>query len=156
KVSRADRLIAAFDALIISKSSRIRVDVAKIIYGDKQSTLSVKTDKLFRDVGKVIEKVRDLLSGSSPPKLILNDHCPECEYRDRCRRNAIAKNDLSLLTNLGFPLPEQSKPFTMPADQSIGPHDCQRIPPIKEPGQSRECKTNRIGRQPWLLFSGST
>jgi len=70
KVSRSDRLMAAFDALIISKALRIRIDVAKIIYGDKRSALSIKTKMLFREVSKVIDDIRNLLSNSSPPTLV--------------------------------------------------------------------------------------
>ena len=93
-------MLAAFNALVLSKTRDIHIDFAKIVYGDEKSTLSVKANTLFRDVGKVVEKVRELLPSSSPPELILNSHCPECEYRDRCRRNATEKNDLSLLGSL--------------------------------------------------------
>jgi hypothetical protein len=44
--------------------------------------------------------MRDILAASSPPDLILNRHCPECEFRDHCREKAIEKDDLSLLTGL--------------------------------------------------------
>jgi predicted RecB family nuclease len=30
----------------------------------------------------------------------LNRHCPECEFRDRCRQRAIEKDELSLLSNM--------------------------------------------------------
>jgi predicted RecB family nuclease len=100
KISRTNRLVAAFNAFALSKSSRIHIDFAKIIYGEKRSAFSIRASALFRDVGKVLEKVTELLSNTSPPELVLNSHCPECEYRDRCRRKATEKNDLSLLANL--------------------------------------------------------
>jgi hypothetical protein len=55
---------------------------------------------LISYAGKVVEKMNEVLSNPSPPELVLNNHCPECEFRDRCRRNGIDKNDLSLLANL--------------------------------------------------------
>ena len=32
--------------------------------------------------------------------MILNDHCPECEFQDRCRAEAVARDDLSLLRGM--------------------------------------------------------
>ena len=37
----------------------------------------------------------------SPPRLILNGHCLVCEYRARCRAEAVANDDLSLLRGMG-------------------------------------------------------
>jgi len=31
---------------------------------------------------------------------VLNDHCPECEFRERCHAEAAAKDDLSLLRGM--------------------------------------------------------
>src|SRR5262249_23087775 len=98
--SRSDRLLAAFNTFVFCKSRGVHIDLTRIIYSDNKSTLSLKASALFRDVSKRIKKVADLLSNSSPPELILNSHCPECEYRDHCRKIATEKNDLSLLGGL--------------------------------------------------------
>jgi len=37
---------------------------------------------------------------ASPPHLSLNRHCPECEFRSRCRQIAIEADDLSLLAGV--------------------------------------------------------
>jgi len=41
-----------------------------------------------------------LLSSHSPPDLILNRHCAECEFQAGCRKKAIEKDDLSLLSGM--------------------------------------------------------
>ncbi len=41
-----------------------------------------------------------MLSSHSPPDLVLNRHCVECEFQARCRQKAIEKDDLSLLTGM--------------------------------------------------------
>ena len=41
-----------------------------------------------------------MLSSPTPPDLVLNRHCAECEFQARCRRNAIEKDDLSLLSGM--------------------------------------------------------
>jgi len=39
-------------------------------------------------------------SGHTPPTLVLNRHCGECEFQARCRQKTIEKDDLSLLAGL--------------------------------------------------------
>ena len=107
KLSRSDKLMAGFDALVLSKAFDVKVPVAKIIYGRHRRTFKLKTNILSREVNKAVVEVNALLSASSPPPLILNRHCPECEYQGRCKEKSIEKDDLSLLSNL--PQKERSR-----------------------------------------------
>jgi predicted RecB family nuclease len=102
KLTRSDKLMAGFDALVLSKAFDIKVDVANIIHGSQWRTLKLKTNTLSREVNKTIGEVAALLSSSSPPTLTLNRHCPECYYQDRCRKKSVEKDDLSLLSNLSY------------------------------------------------------
>src|SRR5262249_5907719 len=86
------------DAFVLSKALGEKVNLAKIIHGDHWSTITVDTSRLVGDVGKVVHKIAGLLTLASPPDVVLNRHCPEGEFRDHCRKQAIAKNDLSLLS----------------------------------------------------------
>jgi predicted RecB family nuclease len=99
KLSGADKLMAGFDALVLSRATGLPVAFSKIIYGDNCATFKVRTQMVSRQVGKIVSKIAALLS-TSPPELALNRHCPECEFRDRCKKKAIEKDDLSLLTGL--------------------------------------------------------
>jgi predicted RecB family nuclease len=98
--SRAERLTAVFEALVLSKATRQTVAFATIIYGESWSTTKVHVATHIRELNKIIPKLKTLLSATSPPVLSLNRHCPECEYRDRCRAKAVEKDDLSLLSGL--------------------------------------------------------
>jgi len=40
------------------------------------------------------------LSNPAPPDLVLNPHCPECEFQARCRQKAIETDELSLLAGM--------------------------------------------------------
>ena len=100
KLSNSDKMVAAFEALVLAKSLGIKVGVAKIIHGEKYSVFTVKANLLSRSVHKAVSQVAALLSATSPPDLILNRHCTECEFQDRCRKQAVEKDDLSLLTHL--------------------------------------------------------
>jgi predicted RecB family nuclease len=100
KLSRSDKLMAGFDALVLSKASGVKVDLAKIIHGDKGSVFKIKASSLSRIVYNTVGKIAALLSATAPPDLILNRHCPECGFQSRCRKMAVQKDDLSLLANL--------------------------------------------------------
>jgi predicted RecB family nuclease len=100
KLARAVKLLLAFDAFVLSKSLGREVTVGKIIHGDERATVTVKTSALAGEVRKRIEKITALLSSPTPPDLVLNRHCAECEFQARCRRNGIEKDDLSLLSSM--------------------------------------------------------
>jgi predicted RecB family nuclease len=46
------------------------------------------------------DKIGTLLCSPSPPDLVLNRHCAECEFQNRCRQKAIEKDDLCLLSGM--------------------------------------------------------
>ncbi len=97
KLSRDDKLVLAFDALVLSEMLGREVSLGKIIHGDDSATLRVKTSALAGDVSRLSGKIFELLSSTSPPDLILNRHCAECEFQARCRQKATESDDLSLL-----------------------------------------------------------
>jgi predicted RecB family nuclease len=99
KLSLDDKLLLAFDALVLSERLGRAVGRGKIIHGKDQVT-SVKTSALANEVQKVIGKIASLLSSHSPPDLILNRHCAECEFRAGCRQKAVEKDELSLLSGM--------------------------------------------------------
>ncbi len=60
----------------------------------------VKTPALAGEVRKRLGKITALLAGPTPPDLVLNRHCAECEFQARCRKLAVEKDDLSLLAGM--------------------------------------------------------
>jgi predicted RecB family nuclease len=98
KLNKDDKLLLGFDALVLSEVLGREVGLGKIIHGDDHSTLKVKTLALAREVQLLTGKITTLLSDNSPPDLILNRHCAECEFKNRCRQKAIEADDLSLLS----------------------------------------------------------
>ena len=100
KLTKDDRLLLAFDALVLSQVLGREVSLGKIIHGDDHATLRVKTSALTSDVRKRIDKLATLLSNPTPPDLVLNRHCAECEFQARCRKIAVEKDDLSLLARM--------------------------------------------------------
>lgn len=100
KLTRHDKLLLGFDALALSEMLGRDVGLGKIIHGDERATLKVKTSGLVKEVQKLIRKMVTLLSTNSAPDLVLNRHCAECEFQNRCRQKAFEVDDLSLLSGM--------------------------------------------------------
>jgi predicted RecB family nuclease len=100
KLGEDDKLLLGFDAFVLSEVARHEISFGKIIHGDDHSALKVKTAALSGEVRKCIERIAGLLSSPTPPDLVLNRHCGECEFQTRCRQKAIETDDLGLLTNI--------------------------------------------------------
>ena len=62
--------------------------------------VSVNAAALSRAVHRKVSQVASLLSAVAPPDTVVNRHCPECGFYDRCRKDAVGKDELSLLSNL--------------------------------------------------------
>jgi predicted RecB family nuclease len=100
KLTRDDKLLLAFDALSLSEMLERTISQGRIIHGDNQSMATVKTSALAGNVRKLTLKIATMLSSPSPPDLVLNRHCAECGFRQRCRQKAAEKDDLSLLSGM--------------------------------------------------------
>jgi len=100
KLTKDDRLLVAFDALVLSEAVGREVRLAKIIHGDGQAVLKVKIASPMGTLREQTGKMQAVLTGSTPPDLVLNRYCTECEFRDRCRQKALEKDDLSLLSGM--------------------------------------------------------
>jgi predicted RecB family nuclease len=100
KVKEYDRLCAAFDALVLSQTLSVEIPTAKIVHGQKLTSVTVNAIAWKEAVAGKVDKITKLLSRSSPPDLVLNRHCSECEFRARCRQEALKADDLSLLPSI--------------------------------------------------------
>jgi len=100
KLTKDDRLLLAFDAFVLSEPLGREIAVGRIIHGEDHVTLKPRTSALAGEVQKRLEKIAALLSNPTPPDLVLNRHCAECEFQTRCGQKAIEKDDLSLLAGM--------------------------------------------------------
>ena len=100
KLNKSDRLLLAFDAFVLSTALGREIVLGKITHGDDQTTLKVKVSALAGALRKGLSKITALLSSQTPPDLVLNRHCAECEFQARCRKIAIEKDDLSLMARM--------------------------------------------------------
>jgi predicted RecB family nuclease len=100
KPTKYDKLSLAFDMLVLSIDSGQIPLYGKLIYGSRQRVLKVKLDGVIGATRNVIGKISIQQANPAHPQVILNKHCPVCEYQSQCRQVAIEKDDLTLLSSL--------------------------------------------------------
>ncbi|MGA7869343.1 MAG: IS66 family transposase [Candidatus Binatus sp.] len=100
KLTKEHKLLVTFDALLLSEVVGRDVKLGKIVHGDKHAVLKVNTLGFATEVRKRIEDITALLARNSPPDLVLNRHCGQCEFQTRCRVQAREKDELSLLSGM--------------------------------------------------------
>jgi predicted RecB family nuclease len=100
KLTRYDEMLLTFDGVMLSEILGCDVRRGEVMSGDQYRMRQVNTSTQASKVRDLIEKMIALLKMDSPPDLVLNRHCAECEFRHRCRERAIQSDDLSLLSAL--------------------------------------------------------
>jgi predicted RecB family nuclease len=54
-----------------------------------------------RKAEQVLRGLKDMATSHLPPRLLLNDHCHVCEFRQRCHKQAIQEDNITLLRGIG-------------------------------------------------------
>ena len=100
KVDKSDKLLLAFDALAISRITGVVPPAGRIIHGGEYARTTIPLAQPIREVRLALAKIAALRARTAPPHPVLNKHCADCEFRSRCRADAVERDDLSLLTGL--------------------------------------------------------
>jgi predicted RecB family nuclease len=100
KVGRRQRLLLEVCGLLLARVQG-RTPASGVVWhgpGCRASTVRLNPDP--RQAERVVRELRPQ-PGGEPPRLVLNDHCPVCEFRQRCHEQAVREDNLSLLRGLG-------------------------------------------------------
>lgn len=100
KLTKHDKLLLAFDALVVHAASGKMPSFGKIIHGSELRVAKVRVAELMKATRSVVRRITAQQANTNPPPLILNKHCAECEFQPRCRLVAVEKDDLSLLVGM--------------------------------------------------------
>jgi predicted RecB family nuclease len=102
KVGRPRKLLLAVLGLALAPLQGIRPAVGMVAHGPEGRLRKVRLDaKLYRQAEKVLGEVKQLQEKGEPPRLTLNGHCRNCEFRQGCRSQAEEADDISLLEGVG-------------------------------------------------------
>jgi predicted RecB family nuclease len=100
RIRKEQKLLVAVYGLIVSRLQLRRPDFGIIRCGEDARSVKVSLGRHFSEAEAVVESLEQIVD-SAPPPLILNDHCPSCEFRARCSEQAVAEDNLSLLRGIG-------------------------------------------------------
>lgn len=100
RITKHDKLLLAFDALVLSRVIGKTPLFGRLIHGREYRSTRVHFTNLVDSVKEEIGKISLVQAANHPPQLVLNKHCVECEFRPKCRETAIEKDELTLLSGL--------------------------------------------------------
>jgi predicted RecB family nuclease len=100
KVRQEQRLLLEVYGLFLSRVQGRTPAVGIVWHGREGKATRVH---LSPDPRRAEHLLRDVqaMRGGEPPRLLLNDHCQVCEFRQRCHEQAVREDNLSLLRGLG-------------------------------------------------------
>lgn len=100
KITKRDKLRLAFDALVLAVASGTMPPFGKIIHSHKIRIVKVQLAGLMDVVRGIIDNIAAQQISLMQPETILKSHCAGCEFQSRCRREALEKDSLSLLSGI--------------------------------------------------------
>ena len=101
KVGKKQRLLLEIYGLLLSRLQGQMPSSGIIWHGRECRTTKVRLNGDLRKTERLLREVKEMVNAQSPPKLILNDHCQVCEFRQRCHDQAVQEDNLSLLRGMG-------------------------------------------------------
>jgi predicted RecB family nuclease len=99
-VRKSERRLLAMFALLLSRIQGT-VPVGGILYlGRDCAKTTIRFGATLRAAEDLLRDAERMQRAETPPKLLLNDHCPICEFRQQCHAQAVNEDNLSLLRGL--------------------------------------------------------
>jgi predicted RecB family nuclease len=101
KVGKEQRLLLELFGLLLSRLQGQMPSSGIIWHGKDCRTTRVRLNGDLRKTEHMLREMKETVNAESPPKLILNDHCQVCEFRQRCHDQAVQEDNISLLRGMG-------------------------------------------------------
>lgn len=101
RVRQSDRCLLAIFAVLLSRIQGVTPGSGIVYLGRDCTVTNIRIGASLREAEDLLRDAGRLQRAEAPPKLLLNDHCPICEFRERCRAQAVREDNLSLLRGLG-------------------------------------------------------
>ena len=100
-VNNTDKLSLMFAGHILTKIQGRSPEIGHIV-NMKGESRRLRLEKSYKVLTPLLEPLQEWSNKSSPeePPVILNKHCPLCQFREQCRAKAIQEDHLSLLDRI--------------------------------------------------------
>jgi predicted RecB family nuclease len=101
RVRHFERQFMASLGVVLSRIQGVVPEGGIVYLGRECVVTPIRFGNSLRAGIDIVRDVERTQRAGTAPKLLLNDHCRICEFRDRCHSQAIAEDNLSLLRGLG-------------------------------------------------------
>ena len=101
KVRKEQRLLLAVYGLLLSALQGRSPQNGLIWHGRDCKVARIRLNPDRRKAERILQDLKEMAGTESPPRLFLNDHCQVCEFRERCKVQAVEEDNLSLLLGMG-------------------------------------------------------
>ena len=101
RVRASDRQELAAHAVLLARVQGALPGAGVVYLGPDSARTGIRFGSTLTVAENLLRDAERLQRAEAPPKLLLNDHCRICEFRDRCRDQAIREDNLSLLRGIG-------------------------------------------------------
>jgi predicted RecB family nuclease len=101
RIRKQQRLLLDLYGLFLSDLQGRKPDIGIIWHGKGSRAMKVRLRPDRSKAGRILEEIRRARIQAEPPRLILNDHCHCCEFRQRCLDQANQEDNISLLRGIG-------------------------------------------------------
>lgn len=101
RILALDRNKLATRAVLLATLQGAIPNGGTVYLGRNTARTSIRFGSALAPAENLLRDAERLLIADTPPKLRLNEHCPICSFRDRCRDQAIREDSLSLLRGIG-------------------------------------------------------
>jgi predicted RecB family nuclease len=100
KIGKEQKLLLEVHSLLLAGIQGRSPAYGVIWHGRECRATRVRLSRDLRKAERFLREVQEMAGEDSPPKLILNDHCQICEFRQVCHEQAIKEDNLSLLRGM--------------------------------------------------------
>lgn len=100
KISKHNKLMLAMDALSLFSLFGKMPIFGKLVCGNPCSLYKIRLSEPVKEARSKIAKLSALIENKTLPETILNKNCSECDFRFRCRQEAMEKDELTLISSI--------------------------------------------------------
>jgi predicted RecB family nuclease len=101
KLTKDERINLAYIAHVIADLHHRKPSMGKIVRAQNKIQ-KVRLEATYSTINKIIPALQPWVNGTSTeePAIILNEHCPSCQFRHKCRAAAEQADSLTLLDRM--------------------------------------------------------
>jgi predicted RecB family nuclease len=101
KARQSQKRILEICGLVLGEVQGRRPGKGVLVDSEQSSFVGVRLDADTRATRTLLRGLREMRDADAVPEPILNNHCPACQFQQRCEARAAAIDHLSLLRGMG-------------------------------------------------------